>query len=124
MAWLVPRDGPERVRADLRTSRTNRFGPGVSRRGAMADRHDRTRLGRRLVPPRLFRRWNTARVCPERGVQARFADAVVVRALRRSATTSGRARAERRARAPCTPRRADRVAADATIRSHDARPGL
>ena len=49
----------------------------LSQRGAMAHRHAGAGVGRRLVSARLLRRRHAARVGAERGVQARFADAVV-----------------------------------------------
>ena len=81
VARLVSRDRAERVRPDLRAPRAKRSRPDLPGRGAMADRHAGTGLGRRLVSPRVLRRRNAARVGAERGVQARFADAVVGRAL-------------------------------------------
>ena len=45
----------------------------VTQRGAVAHRHARAVLGRRLVPTRLFRRRNTAGVRAERGMQDRLA---------------------------------------------------
>ena len=93
----------------------------LSRRGALADRHAGAGLGRRLVSPRLLRRWDAARLGAERGVQARFADAVVGRALGGGAAAPRRARHGRRAGAPGPARRPARAAADAAVRSDAAR---
>jgi cyclic beta-1,2-glucan synthetase len=124
LARLVPRDGAQRLRATLRASREARSRAAVSRRGAMAGRHARAGLGRRLVPPRVLRRRDAARVGAERGVQARFAHPVVGRAVGGGAAAPGRARDERRPHAPRAARRADRAAAHAALRSDGARPGL
>ena len=50
-------------------------------RGAVARRHAGARLGRQLVPTRVFRRRNPSRIGAERGVPYRLADAVVGRPL-------------------------------------------
>ena len=110
--------------ADLRAPRRRPIcAQRYRERGAVARRHARTRLGRRLVSPRLLRRRHAARVGAERGVQDRFADAVMGRASGAAQPRARRARDGRRPRAPGAPRRADGAAADAAVRSHGARPG-
>src|SRR6185436_18972463 len=104
----------------LRKARPKRSRPKIPRRGALVDRHARTGVGWRLVSSRLLRRWDAARVGTERGVQARFADAVVGRDFWGGPDSPRRTGDERGARAPGTARRADRAAADAAVRSHDA----
>ena len=124
LARLVPRHRAERVRADLRGPRARRPRPAVSRRGQVAHGDAGARMGRQLVPARLFRRWQSARLRAERGVQARFADAVVVGPLAGSAATAGAARHGGGPRPPGPARRSTRAAADAPLRSDGARSGL
>ena len=81
VARLVSRHRAERVRADLRAPRAQRSRAALPQRSALAHRHARAGVGRRLVSPRLLRRRHAARIGAERGVQARFADAVVGGAL-------------------------------------------
>ncbi len=55
----------------------SRSGGALSQRGAVAQRHARAVVGRRLVSARLLRRRHAARIGAERRVPDRFADAVV-----------------------------------------------
>ncbi len=62
VAGMVPRDGAERVRTDLRAPADDSdLAASVSQRRRLAHRHARARLGRRLVSARVFRRWHAAR---------------------------------------------------------------
>ena len=101
VARMVSGDGAERLRAAVRPAGPRRAGAALPHRSALAERHAGARLGWRLVPPRLFRRRNAAGIGAERGVQARFAHAVVGGALGRGACRAAcGARHARRARAP------------------------
>ena len=78
LARLVPGVDPAAVRRSRRDARRRRARGEVSRRGSRAHRGRRGGVGRRMVSPRVLRRWHAARIEDEHGMPDRRDRAVVV----------------------------------------------
>ena len=72
VARILPVYGAHRVRAALRGARRRRPRRALPAGGGAAADHAGVELGRRMVSPRLLRRWHAARVESERRRQDRF----------------------------------------------------
>ena len=124
LAWLVPGHRAQRLRAASASGAAMPSWRSATATRRAGSRDARTGVGRRLVSPRLLRRRLAAGVGAERGVPDRLDGAVVGGDLGRGAAAPGRAGHERGRVAPGAPRRADRAAADAAVRSDGARSRL
>ncbi len=91
-------------------------GDRYRQRSAAAGARARSRVGWRVVPPRLLRRRDAARVGAERRVPDRFGRAVVGRAVGRGAAAVRRTGDGRRAHVPDGPRRAGAAPAASAVR--------
>ncbi len=112
------------LRADLRPIGRSRSRGSLPPASAAIGCRPRSGVGRRMVPPRLLRRWDAAWIGAERRVPDRFGRAVVGGAVGRRTAAPRRACHGQRAHVPHVSRGADAVVAASTVRLVSAGPRL